>query len=59
VKENLKTRILQFSSPRAKFWQTTIDMNQDGYFEEGLKVPNMLQEFDNGTEQRPMVIVGL
>jgi callose synthase len=48
---------IQFT--RGQLLQTTLDMNQDGYFEEGLKVSNMLQEFDTGTEQRPVVIVGL
>jgi callose synthase len=32
---------------RGRYLQT-IDMNQDGYFEEALKMRNMLQEFDSG-----------
>ncbi|CEG43044.1 glycosyl family 48 [Plasmopara halstedii] len=37
----------------------TIDMNQDGYLEEGLKVRNLLEEFDKGTTDRPYTIVGI
>lgn len=37
----------------------TIDMNQDGYIEEALKMRNMLEEFDSGTPDRPNTIVGL
>lgn len=37
----------------------TIDMNQDGYIEEALKMRNMLEEFDSGTPDRPYTIVGL
>jgi callose synthase len=37
----------------------TIDMNQDGYIEEELKMRNMLEEFDKGTPDRPYTIVGL
>uniref|UniRef100_K3W706 1,3-beta-glucan synthase n=1 Tax=Globisporangium ultimum (strain ATCC 200006 / CBS 805.95 / DAOM BR144) TaxID=431595 RepID=K3W706_GLOUD len=37
----------------------TIDMNQDGYIEESLKMRNMLEEFDSGTPDRPYTIVGL
>lgn len=37
----------------------TIDMNQDGYIEEALKMRNMLQEFDSGLPERPYTIVGL
>ncbi|TYZ59537.1 hypothetical protein PybrP1_003455 [[Pythium] brassicae (nom. inval.)] len=37
----------------------TIDMNQDGYLEEALKMRNMLEEFDSGTRDRPTTIVGL
>lgn len=37
----------------------TIDMNQDGYIEESLKMRNMLEEFDKGTPDRPYTIVGL
>eukprot|EP00474_Spongospora_subterranea_P008611 CRZ09069.1 hypothetical protein [Spongospora subterranea] len=36
----------------------TVDMNQDAYFEEALKMRNMLQEFDQGTADRPITIVG-
>ena len=32
---------------RGRYLQA-IDMNQDGYFEEGLKMRNLLQEFDSG-----------
>ncbi|TDH64861.1 hypothetical protein CCR75_001558 [Bremia lactucae] len=37
----------------------TIDMNQDGYLEEGLKMRNLLEEFDKGTADRPYTIVGI
>ncbi|TMW60587.1 hypothetical protein Poli38472_000629 [Pythium oligandrum] len=37
----------------------TIDMNQDGYIEEALKMRNMLEEFDTGLPDRPYTIVGL
>ncbi|RLN49476.1 hypothetical protein BBJ29_000106 [Phytophthora kernoviae] len=37
----------------------TIDMNQDGYLEEGLKMRNLLEEFDKGTAERPNTIVGI
>ncbi|CAH0489309.1 unnamed protein product [Peronospora farinosa] len=37
----------------------TIDMNQDGYLEEGLKMRNLLEEFDKGTDDRPYTIVGI
>lgn len=37
----------------------TIDMNQDGYIEESLKMRNMLEEFDSGSPDRPYTIVGL
>ncbi|DBA01290.1 TPA: hypothetical protein N0F65_001795 [Lagenidium giganteum] len=37
----------------------TIDMNQDGYVEEALKMRNMLEEFDSGSSDRPNTIVGL
>jgi callose synthase len=38
----------------------TIDMNQDGYLEEALKVRNVLQEFDRGTSSNlPCTIIGL
>lgn len=37
----------------------TIDMNQDGYLEEGIKMRNILQEFEAGPEGRPYTIVGL
>ncbi|KAL4152181.1 hypothetical protein PRNP1_009115 [Phytophthora ramorum] len=37
----------------------TIDMNQDGYLEEGLKMRNLLEEFDKGTADRPFTIVGI
>ncbi|GLD91630.1 hypothetical protein PINS_up000163 [Pythium insidiosum] len=37
----------------------TIDMNQDGYIEEALKMRNMLEEFDTGLPGRPNTIVGL
>uniref|UniRef100_M4BI64 1,3-beta-glucan synthase n=1 Tax=Hyaloperonospora arabidopsidis (strain Emoy2) TaxID=559515 RepID=M4BI64_HYAAE len=37
----------------------TIDMNQDGYLEEALKMRNLLEEFDKGTEDRPYTIVGI
>lgn len=37
----------------------TIDMNQDGYIEEALKMRNMLEEFDTGLPDRPFTIVGL
>ena len=37
----------------------TVDMNQDGYFEEALKMRNMLQEFKcDRDEARPVAIVG-
>jgi hypothetical protein len=59
-KPETQNSAIQFT--RGQLLQATLDMNQDGYFEEGLKglkVPNMLQEFVTGTEQRPAVIVGL
>ncbi|ETN03000.1 hypothetical protein PPTG_16032 [Phytophthora nicotianae INRA-310] len=37
----------------------TIDMNQDGYLEENLKMRNLLEEFDKGTADRPYTIVGI
>lgn len=37
----------------------TIDMNQDGYLEEHLKMRNVLQEFNAGTADRPYTIIGL
>lgn len=37
----------------------TIDMNQDGYLEENLKMRNILEEFKKGTSTRPFTIVGL
>lgn len=36
----------------------TVDMNQDAYFEEALKMRNILQEFDCGSLDRPVTIVG-
>ncbi|GMH49304.1 hypothetical protein TrRE_jg1805, partial [Triparma retinervis] len=38
----------------------TIDMNQEGFFEEALKMRNLLQEFDHGkgSEGMPTTIVG-
>ncbi|CAI5724003.1 unnamed protein product [Peronospora destructor] len=35
-----------------------IDMNQDGYLEEALKMPNLLSTMDSGTEKRPLTIIG-
>jgi len=35
-----------------------IDMNQDGYLEEALKMPNLLSTMDQGTEKRPLTIIG-
>ncbi|ETL87426.1 hypothetical protein L917_13388, partial [Phytophthora nicotianae] len=35
-----------------------IDMNQDGYLEEALKMPNLLSTMDRGTEKRPLTIIG-
>ncbi|RLN54351.1 hypothetical protein BBJ29_002072 [Phytophthora kernoviae] len=35
-----------------------IDMNQDGYLEECLKMPNLLSTMDTGTEKRPLTIIG-
>ncbi|CAN0539348.1 unnamed protein product, partial [Laminaria digitata] len=35
-----------------------IDMNQEGYFEEALKMRCLLEEFRRGTPRRPAVIVG-
>ncbi|XP_022717420.1 putative callose synthase 8 isoform X2 [Durio zibethinus] len=37
----------------------TIDMNQDNYFEEALKVRNLLQEFLQNHGRRPPTILGL
>ena len=38
----------------------TIDMNQEGFFEEALKMRNLLQEFEHGkgSEEMPTTIVG-
>lgn len=35
-----------------------IDMNQEGYFEEAIKMRSLLEEFRRGTPRRPTVIVG-
>ncbi|CAN0557580.1 unnamed protein product, partial [Ectocarpus sp. 12 AP-2014] len=35
-----------------------IDMNQEGYFEEALKMRCLLEEFRGGTARRPAVVVG-
>ncbi|RLN21239.1 hypothetical protein BBJ28_00013674, partial [Nothophytophthora sp. Chile5] len=35
-----------------------IDMNQDGYLEECLKMPNLLSTMDRHTEKRPLTIIG-
>ncbi|KAL1084988.1 hypothetical protein V6Z11_D08G018900 [Gossypium hirsutum] len=37
----------------------TIDMNQDNYFEEALKVRNLLEEFDRDHGKRPPTILGV
>ncbi|EFJ07568.1 glucan synthase like 7 [Selaginella moellendorffii] len=37
----------------------TIDMNQDNYFEEALKMRNLLQEFDSNHGLRPPSILGV
>ncbi|KAK8506312.1 hypothetical protein V6N13_016471 [Hibiscus sabdariffa] len=37
----------------------TIDMNQDNYFEEALKVRNLLEEFDRDHGIRPATILGV
>ena len=48
---------------RGRFLQT-VDMNQDGYFEESLKMRNMLEEFQPqnagccGFDRKPVTIVG-
>jgi callose synthase len=44
--------------PRAEFVQT-IDMNQEGYFEEALKMRNALQEFAKQDGPLPTTILGL
>ncbi|DAZ95935.1 TPA: hypothetical protein N0F65_009097 [Lagenidium giganteum] len=35
-----------------------IDMNQDGYFEECLKMPNLLTTMDSSTPKKPLTIIG-
>lgn len=35
-----------------------IDMNQDGYFEECLKMPNLLSTMDGHNEKNPLTIIG-
>lgn len=57
MKENLKIKIMQLFS-RDEFLQT-IDMNQEGYFEEALKLRNTLQEFGIREGPLPMTILGL
>mmetsp|Transcript_16518 Transcript_16518/g.23108 ORF Transcript_16518/g.23108 Transcript_16518/m.23108 type:complete len:2184 (+) Transcript_16518:275-6826(+) len=43
---------------RGEFVQT-IDMNQEGYFEEAVKMRNLLEEFDKPDSRKPTTIVGL
>mmetsp|Transcript_8911 Transcript_8911/g.21917 ORF Transcript_8911/g.21917 Transcript_8911/m.21917 type:complete len:2135 (-) Transcript_8911:326-6730(-) len=42
---------------RGEFVQT-IDMNQEGYFEEAVKMRNLLEEFDKDDSRKPTTIVG-